>query len=199
MSEAPDDAVLRVINPGALATLQDRGRMGYQRYGVPQSGAMDAWTFAIACMLVGNDLNEAAIEFTLIGGTYGVESGACRAAVAGAFPVTLNGAAVPSYRAFDLQAGERGIGRAGEQRARDPGAAHEQKDCKHEPTPAPQEREVVGEMEALLAGVHGYLRKAVPATPAAAIGSRKGVRRTSVRYQVARPRGATWITSRGFS
>jgi len=106
MSEAPDDAVLRVINPGALATLQDRGRMGYQRYGVPQSGAMDAWTFAIACMLVGNDLNEAAIEFTLIGGTYGVESGACRAAVAGAFPVTLNGAAVPSYRAFDLQAGD---------------------------------------------------------------------------------------------
>jgi len=106
MNRARDAAVLRVINPGALATLQDRGRMGYQRYGVPQSGAMDAWTFAIACMLVGNDLDEAAIEFTLVGGAYGLESGACRAAVAGAFPVTLNGAAVPSYRAFDLRAGD---------------------------------------------------------------------------------------------
>jgi hypothetical protein len=38
--------------------------MGYQRYGVPQSGAMDMLTFAIACMLVGNPLDEAAIEFT---------------------------------------------------------------------------------------------------------------------------------------
>jgi len=99
-------ALLRVINPGALATLQDRGRMGYQRYGVPPSGAMDGWTYAIACMLVGNAPDEAAIEFTLIGGTYQLESGVCRAVVAGAFPVSLNGAAVPPYRAFDLKAGD---------------------------------------------------------------------------------------------
>ena len=91
MTRTAQSAVLRVINPGALATLQDRGRMGYQRYGVPQSGAMDMLTFAIACMLVGNPLDEAAIEFTLMGGTYALESGACRAAVAGAFAVTLNG------------------------------------------------------------------------------------------------------------
>ncbi len=106
MSRSAPGAVLRVINPGALATLQDRGRMGYQRYGVPQSGAMDMLTFAIACMLVDNPLDEAAIEFTLIGGSYALESGACRAAVAGAFAVTLNGAALPPYRAFDLRAGD---------------------------------------------------------------------------------------------
>jgi 5-oxoprolinase (ATP-hydrolysing) subunit C len=99
-------AVLRVINPGALATLQDRGRMGYQRYGVPQSGAMDMLSFAIACMLVGNPLDEAAIEFTLMGGSYTLETGSCRAAVAGAFAVTLNGAAIPPYRAIDLRAGD---------------------------------------------------------------------------------------------
>jgi len=101
-----EGAVLRVINPGALATLQDRGRMGYQRYGVPQSGAMDGFNFAIGCMLVGNPPEEAAIEFTLMGGTYTLESGDCRAAVAGAFAVTLNGAAIPPYRAFDLRAGD---------------------------------------------------------------------------------------------
>jgi biotin-dependent carboxylase-like uncharacterized protein len=106
VTRTAQSAVLRVINPGALATLQDRGRMGYQRYGVPQSGAMDMLTFAIACMLVGNPLDEAAIEFTLMGGTYALESGACRAAVAGAFAVTLNGTAIPSYRAFDLRAGD---------------------------------------------------------------------------------------------
>lgn len=106
MNRRPQGALLRVINPGALATLQDRGRMGYQRYGVPQSGAMDGFNFAIACMLVGNPLQEAAIEFTLMGGTYTLESGQCRAAVAGAFAVTLNAAAIPPYRAFDLRAGD---------------------------------------------------------------------------------------------
>jgi len=106
MKPAPAHAVLRVINPGALATLQDRGRMGYQRYGVPQSGAIDTLTFAVACMLVGNELDEAAIEFTLTGGSYVLESGRCRAAVAGAFAVALNGTTVPSYRALDLRAGD---------------------------------------------------------------------------------------------
>ncbi|MDX1376139.1 MAG: hypothetical protein R3357_11280, partial [Burkholderiales bacterium] len=99
-------AVLRVINPGPLATLQDRGRMGYQRFGVPPSGAMDMLTFAIACLLVGNATDEAAIEFTLTGGAYALESGHCRAAVAGAFAVTLNGAAIPPFRGFDLRAGD---------------------------------------------------------------------------------------------
>ena len=106
MTGAGQGAVLRVINPGALATLQDQGRMGYQRYGVPQSGAMDMLSFAIACMLVGNPLDEAAIEFTLMGGSYTLETGSCRAAVAGAFAVTLNGVALPPYRAIDLRAGD---------------------------------------------------------------------------------------------
>ncbi len=106
MSRPAQSAVLRVVNPGALATLQDRGRTGYQRFGVPQSGAMDMLTFTIACMLVGNGTDEAAIEFTLMGGSYTLETGQCRAAVAGAFAVTLNGAAIPSYRAFDLSAGD---------------------------------------------------------------------------------------------
>ena len=73
MTAVADGTVLRVINPGPLATLQDLGRMGYQRYGVPQSGAMDTLTFAIACMLVGNDTDDAAIEFTLMGGTYALD------------------------------------------------------------------------------------------------------------------------------
>jgi len=106
VKKAPNGTVLRVINPGALATLQDRGRMGYQRYGVPQSGAMDTLTFAIACMLVDNEPDEAAIEFTLMGGSYLLESGSCRAAVGGAFTVTLNDVPLPPFRAFELRGGD---------------------------------------------------------------------------------------------
>lgn len=97
---------LRSINPGALATVQDAGRMGYQRYGVPPSGAVDLFTFRIANALVGNEADEAAIEFTLLGGAWAVEGGACRVAVAGAFPVALNGTSMPAFRALDLAPGD---------------------------------------------------------------------------------------------
>ena len=34
-------AALRVIAPGLMTTVQDLGRPGYQRLGVPVSGALD--------------------------------------------------------------------------------------------------------------------------------------------------------------
>ncbi len=44
---------LLVKQPGMLATLQDLGRWGYQRFGVSVSGAMDATSARIANRLVG--------------------------------------------------------------------------------------------------------------------------------------------------
>lgn len=55
-------ASLRVINPGMAVTLQDCGREGYQRFGVPVSGALDEVSLAIANILVGNAPQEAALE-----------------------------------------------------------------------------------------------------------------------------------------
>lgn len=60
------DAV-RLIEPGPLTTIQDRGRKGYQRFGMPVAGAMDLFSYRIANLLVGNDEGAAAIEFTLQG------------------------------------------------------------------------------------------------------------------------------------
>ena len=34
--------VIEVLRPGSLTTVQDRGRTGYGRYGLPAGGAMDA-------------------------------------------------------------------------------------------------------------------------------------------------------------
>jgi biotin-dependent carboxylase-like uncharacterized protein len=55
-------AALRVIDPGVAATLQDCGREGYQRFGVPVSGALDSVSLAIANILAGNAPQEAALE-----------------------------------------------------------------------------------------------------------------------------------------
>jgi biotin-dependent carboxylase-like uncharacterized protein len=59
--------VFEVLDPGMLTTVQDRGRYGYQRYGVPVSGAMDLFALRAANRLVGNPDGAAALEMTLLG------------------------------------------------------------------------------------------------------------------------------------
>jgi len=107
-------AALRILDPGPLATLQDLGRRGYQRFGVAQCGAMDECALRIANLLVGNEAGEAAVEFTLAGGRYEVEGGPCRVAVAGGdFPVTVDGRKAAAYASLTLRPGQRlAIGRA---------------------------------------------------------------------------------------
>lgn len=58
---------IRVISGGALTTIQDIGRYGYQRFGIPVTGVMDEYSYKIANYLVGNDENEAVLEMTYIG------------------------------------------------------------------------------------------------------------------------------------
>jgi len=54
--------MLEVIEASGLATIQDLGRSGWGRFGVPLSGPMDAFAFQAANLLVGNPFNMAAIE-----------------------------------------------------------------------------------------------------------------------------------------
>lgn len=72
---APDDAplaVLEVRDGGLLTTVQDVGRPDWTHLGVPESGAADPWSFAVANLLAGNDPAAAALELTLVGGTWAV-------------------------------------------------------------------------------------------------------------------------------
>ncbi|MFQ6078004.1 MAG: biotin-dependent carboxyltransferase family protein [Thermodesulfobacteriota bacterium] len=57
----------RVINPGIQTTVQDLGRSGLMKYGIPKSGAMDRRSFVIANLLLRNPDNAAALETTLQG------------------------------------------------------------------------------------------------------------------------------------
>jgi biotin-dependent carboxylase-like uncharacterized protein len=101
-------AILRVVEPGPLVTVQDRGRPGWQRIGVTPAGAIDPVSFAVANALVGNPLDAAALEFTLIGGIYAAEEGPLRIAVVGpAFPVAVDGAPIAPLTSFVLQPGQR--------------------------------------------------------------------------------------------
>lgn len=58
---------LTVIRAGALSTVQDLGRWGFQHLGVPVSGAMDSFAHRMANALVGNPDTAATIEMTMVG------------------------------------------------------------------------------------------------------------------------------------
>jgi biotin-dependent carboxylase-like uncharacterized protein len=56
---------LAVLEPGFMTTVQDLGRTGYQRFGVPASGAMDRFALMSANALVGNSPGAAGLEAAL--------------------------------------------------------------------------------------------------------------------------------------
>ena len=58
---------LTVEDGGLLTTVQDLGRVGYRRYGVPVAGAVDAPALRAANRLVGNEPVAAALECTVSG------------------------------------------------------------------------------------------------------------------------------------
>jgi biotin-dependent carboxylase-like uncharacterized protein len=92
---------------GPRTSLQDAGRIGVQRYGVSNSGAMDRLALAAANVLVGNGPGAAAIELMLLGGSFVIEGGPVRVAVAGApCAVTLDGQPVPHSRTLAARPGQ---------------------------------------------------------------------------------------------
>ncbi|WP_420317090.1 biotin-dependent carboxyltransferase family protein [Ekhidna sp.] len=58
---------LKVISTGPLTTIQDFGRFGFRRYGIPQSGAMDKEMMIAANSLVGNPESFPVIELAIAG------------------------------------------------------------------------------------------------------------------------------------
>jgi biotin-dependent carboxylase-like uncharacterized protein len=91
---------------GPMTSLQDRGRLGYQRFGVSPSGAMDLGALAIANALVGNPPETGAVEFMNLGGAFTC-TGDVRLALAGAgCTLSIDGAAVPPFTAVLLKEGQ---------------------------------------------------------------------------------------------
>ncbi|MCS0493671.1 biotin-dependent carboxyltransferase family protein [Ancylobacter sp. MQZ15Z-1] len=105
-------ARLHVTQPGPQMTVQDRGRIGFQAFGVPVCGALDMVALRLANALVGNAPDAAALECRLAGPAFTVEGGPARLALAGAsatIEVTTEGDTqrFPAWRAVDVPAGAR--------------------------------------------------------------------------------------------
>jgi biotin-dependent carboxylase-like uncharacterized protein len=98
--------VIRILDAGPQTTVQDAGRAGQLRYGIPPSGPVDRFAFVLANRLVGNPDGAAALECTLIGPRFEAEAD-CAVAVTGAdMPVSVNGRAAPRWATLALRAGD---------------------------------------------------------------------------------------------
>lgn len=58
---------IRIIKPGPFTTIQDTGRYGFQRYGVPVGGSMDRFAAAMAKILCGTSWDAAVLEISFPG------------------------------------------------------------------------------------------------------------------------------------
>ena len=96
---------VHVLAPGLLSSIQDAGRHGFRHLGVGSAGAMDAYSHAIANLLVGNSVGAPVLEITMAGPRMRIE-GATRIALCGADIVARSdGRDLPGWRTIDLPAG----------------------------------------------------------------------------------------------
>jgi antagonist of KipI len=98
---------IEVLKPGVLSTLQDLGRAGFQRFGVPVSGAMDEWSHRVANLLVGNPAGEATLEITLMGPSLRFTEPALIAIAGADLSPRIGGHAVPHGTPVLVRAGSQ--------------------------------------------------------------------------------------------
>lgn len=99
------DARLRIEAAGPLTSIQDAGRPGWRRFGVPPSGPVDRRAFAAAVGAVGGA--RTAIEVSLGGLTLVAEEQSVAVAITGAARADVNGVEVGGWCVVTLQPGAR--------------------------------------------------------------------------------------------
>ncbi|SDR67864.1 biotin-dependent carboxylase uncharacterized domain-containing protein [Gramella sp. MAR_2010_147] len=60
-------AEIEVLQPGLFSTIQDLGRFGFQKFGVPHSGVMDRYAMRISNLILGNPEDASVMEITMQG------------------------------------------------------------------------------------------------------------------------------------
>lgn len=97
---------LEIREAGLATTVQDRGRFGYYRFGIPQGGSMDQYSAALGNRLVGNSAEEAVLECTYLGPKLVTDRPAVIAVTGAPVETRVNGAVVEQYARLELAAGD---------------------------------------------------------------------------------------------
>lgn len=102
------DATFAVLHAGPLVTIQDYGRSGFARFGVPRSGPMDRLSFDITNLALGSQRRSTVIEVSAGGLTLECKTGEASFAVfGGEFNVTVGTQKFASRRVSRIEAGQK--------------------------------------------------------------------------------------------
>jgi antagonist of KipI len=99
-------SLMEVRAPGLLTTVQDLGREGYGPMGVSASGAADPIALRIGNRLAGNAEGAAALEMTLLGGSFVFPQRAVIALAGADFGATLDNVPVEMWSSIEVQPGQ---------------------------------------------------------------------------------------------
>jgi len=98
--------VLEVLQVGPLCTVQDLGRPGWGRFGVPVSGALDRFSHGAANLLVGNPEAAATLEMTFLGMKLKALAPAMVCVCGAQMPLKINQKPAPLWTSLSLRPGD---------------------------------------------------------------------------------------------
>lgn len=98
--------MVRVLSTGLYSTIQDVGRYGFQQYGVPSAGAMDAHSAAMANHILGNHKGAAVIEMTMTGAKLQFDSDTYICITGAYMSPQINNAKIQLNKSIKIQTGD---------------------------------------------------------------------------------------------
>ena len=98
--------MIKVIDPGFYTSIQDKGRFGFQNYGVPVSGCMDENSAKIANQILRNLTSSALLELTMTGCSLKFEKSTIIAVTGSDMNAKLNGSSIQMYNKIDVKKGD---------------------------------------------------------------------------------------------
>lgn len=97
---------IEFLNGGFYTTVQDRGRQGYQKSGMPVCGAMDWYHLYLGNLLVGNSWGTECLEATVLGPKLRFDQANFFAVTGAECQVTLSGRPLQQHKAYLAQPGD---------------------------------------------------------------------------------------------
>ncbi len=96
---------IEVLQPGLFSSVQDLGRFGFRKFGVPQSGVMDSYAAKMANLIVGNKKEAAVLEITQMGPKLQFNSDAIIAICGANLSPRLDGETIHNAKIYNVTAG----------------------------------------------------------------------------------------------
>lgn len=100
------EGLLKIIKMGVYASIQDRGRFGYRRYGVPQSGPMDRLSHYYGNYILGNKVNTPSLEIFVGGFKFEALETNSYVITGADAQCYVNGKQISMWKVFELKKGE---------------------------------------------------------------------------------------------